>query len=157
MHGLHGVSSLCHIARCQRQLVTMYGFRWVAVMDFFPPFFSLIFLHHFHHPFHLAIWFQSFACLIREAIFHLTLAFVLICLSLSFCHKLLSWPPFFFFFFLSFFLFFSFFLLFCRRHLRSVSFSACLALVLVSKVSAYPSSHFLVDSAWCRIFGDFLS
>ena len=55
--------------------------------------------------------------------------------------------------FLAFFLFF----LFCRKHLRSVSFSACLALVLVFRVSVYPSSHFYLDSAWCRIFGDFLS
>ena len=49
-------------------------------MDFFHPSFSLIFLHHFHHPFHLAIWFQLFACLIRAAIFHLTR----ICVDLSF-------------------------------------------------------------------------
>ena len=35
VHGLR-VSSLCHIARCQRLLVTMYGFDRVGVMDFFP-------------------------------------------------------------------------------------------------------------------------
>ena len=82
VHGLH-VSSLCHIARCQRLLVTMYGFRSGGSNGFFfHPSFSLIFVRHFHHPFHLAIWFQLFACLIRAAIFHLTLAFVLICISL---------------------------------------------------------------------------
>ena len=77
------VSSLCHIARCQRQLVTMYGFRSGGSNGFFPiPLSPWFFLRHFHHHFHLAIWFQLFACLIRAAIFHLTLAFVLICLSL---------------------------------------------------------------------------
>ena len=70
-------------AHCQRLLVTMYGFRSGGSNGFFfHPSFSLIFLRHFHHPFHLANWFQLFACLIRAAIFHLTLAFVLICLSL---------------------------------------------------------------------------
>ena len=88
MHGVR-VSSLCHTARCQRLLVTMYGFRSGGSNGFFfRPSFSLIFLRHFHHPFHLVIWFQLFACLIRAAIFHLTLAYVLICLSLQFCHKL---------------------------------------------------------------------
>ena len=83
VHGLRGVSSLCHIARCQRLLVIMYGFRLGGSNGFFfHPSFSLIFLRHFHHPFHLVIWFQLFACLIRAAIFHLTLAIVLICLSL---------------------------------------------------------------------------
>ena len=100
VHGLR-VSSLCHIARCQRLSVTMYGF-WSGgsnVVVVFHPSFSLIFLRHFHHPFHLAIWFQLFACLIRAAIFHLTLAFVLICLSLQFYHKLLFWPYFILFYF----------------------------------------------------------
>ena len=129
VHGLH-VSSLCHIARYQRQLPCMV-FDWVGVMDFFHPSFSLIFLHHFHHPFHLAIWFQLFACLIRAAIFHLILAFVLIFFlynfATGFCVQLLSW----------FFVF-----VFCRRHLHPVSFSACLALVWVFRVSVYPSSRF---------------
>ena len=81
VHGLR-VSSLCHTARCQKLLVTMYGFQSGGSNGFFfHPSFSLIFLRHFYHPFHLAIWFQLFACLIRAAIFHLTLAFVLICLS----------------------------------------------------------------------------
>ena len=93
----------------------------VGVTDFFHPSFSLIFLRHFHHPFHLAIWFQLFACLIRAAIFHLTLAFVLTCLSSYICHKLLSWP----------FLFLVFCCCFCRRHLRSVYFSACLGFLLL--------------------------
>ena len=53
---------------------------------------------------------------------------------------------------------FSFFLglfvLFCRRHYRSVSFSACLVLVLVFMVSRYPS--FLGRQSEMSIFGDFL-
>ena len=90
--------------------------------------FSLIFLRHFHHPFHLAIWFQLFACLIRAAIFHLTLA----CVVLSFF--IILPQAFMFSFFLGLFFFF-----FCRTHLRSGSFSACLVLVLVFRVSVYPS------------------
>ena len=125
VHGLR-VSSLCHIAHCQRLSVTMYGF-WSGGSNvfcfFFHPSFSLIFLH---HPFHLAIWFQLFACLIRAAIFHLTLAFVLICLSLQFYHKLLFWP----YFILPQAFAFSFFL------------CSSLALVLFFRVSVYPSSHF---------------
>ena len=74
-------------------------------MDFFPSSFSLIFFRPFHHPFHSAIWFQLFACLIRAAIFHLTLAFVLIFFfynfATDFCVQLLSWLFFFFFFFLA--------------------------------------------------------
>ena len=97
-------------------------------MDFFHPSFSLIFLHHFHHPFHLAIWFQLFACLIRAAIFHLTR----ICVDLSFFIILPQAS------------FLAFFLGGGRghRYLRLVSFSACSALVLVFRVSVYPSSHF---------------
>ena len=130
VHGLR-VSSLCHIARCQRQLVTMYGFRSGGSNGFFPPSFSLIFFRPFYHPFHPVIWFQLFACLIRAAIFHLILAFVLIFFlynfATGFCVQLLSW----------FFVF-----VFCRRHLHPVSFSACLALVWVFRVSVYPSSRF---------------
>ena len=109
----------------------------VGVTDFFHPSFSLIFLRHFHHPFHLAIWFQLFACLIRAAIFHLTLAFVLTCLSSYFCHKLLSWP-FLFLFLLLLFLpqAFAFSLFLCLFRFFVV---VCL---LFFRMSAYPSSHF---------------
>ena len=41
--------------------------------------------------------------------------------------------------------FLGFFVFVCRRHLRSVSFSACLALVLVFRVSVYPSMTTSVD------------
>ena len=129
MHGLR-VSSLCHIVRCQRLLVTMYGFRSGGSNGcFFHSSFSLIFLRHFYLPFHLAIWFQLFACLIRAAIFHLTLAFVLICLSLQFYHKLLFWPYFILFYFAA---------GICVQFLSL----PVLALVLVFRVLVYPSSHF---------------
>ena len=130
VHGLR-VSSLCHIARCQT--VTMYNFLLGVSNGFFsiplsPWSFFIIFTI-------LSIWpfgfNQLFACLIRAAIFHLTLAFVLIFFLFNFATG-------FFFQFLSWLLFF----FFCHRHLRSVSLSACLTLVLVFRVSVYPSSHF---------------
>ena len=116
-----------------------------AVRIFFHPSFSLVFRCHFHHPFRLVIWFQLFACLIRAAIFSFNSH---ICVDLSFV--IILPQAFVFSFFLSLFLFlflslflFSFFLLlFFRRHLRSVFFSACLALVLDFRVSVYPSSNF---------------
>ena len=59
---------------------------------------------------------RTFVCLSWFVLFHL---------SLKLCHRLFV---------------FNFFLgLFCHRYLRSVSFSACLALVLVFRVSVYPS------------------
>ena len=53
------------------QIVTLFSIGWVFFL-----------LCHFHHPFCLAIWFHLFACLIRAAIFRLTLAIVLFRLSL---------------------------------------------------------------------------
>ena len=120
------VPSLCHIARCQRQLVTRYGFRSGGSNGFFPALILLDLSLSFSPSFssgHLVL----IACLIRAAIFHLPLAFVLSCF-------IILPQPFVFSFFLG--------LFFCHRHLRSISFSPCLALVLVFKVSVYPSSHF---------------
>ena len=126
VHGLR-VSSLNHIARCQRQLPCTV-FDQVGVMDFFPSSFSLIFFRPFHHPFHPSIWFQLFACLIRAAIFHLTLAFVLLFFLYNFatglCVQLLSWL------FCCCFCF-----VFLPQAFAFSFFSACLALVLVFSVS----------------------
>ena len=124
VHGLR-VSSLCHIARCQRQLPCTI-FDRVGVINFLsiplsPWSFFVLFTILSIWP---LIWFELFACLIWAAIFHLTLAFVLFRLYLQFCHRLLCSP--------------SFLAFFCRRHLPSVFlclFSTC----LVFRVSVYPS------------------
>ena len=130
VHGLR-VSSLCHIARCQRQLVTTVGFRSGGSSGF-----SLLDLSSPFSPSFPSGYQFGFNCLlIGAAIFHVTLAFVLFRLSLYFCHKILCSAS-----------FWGFGVLFCRRHLRSVSFSACLALVLVFRVSAYPS---FLGRQWC--------
>ena len=129
--------SLCHIARCQGQLVTMYGFRSGGSNGF-----SSIPLspYHFHHPFYLALSLVLIVCLPDWGciLSHLCCFVFLYIFATSFCVQLLL------FFFFLFFFFFSFF--FCRMHLRSVSFSACLALVLVFRVSAYPS---FLGRQWC--------
>jgi len=118
-------------------------------MDFFPSSFSLIFFRPFHHPFHPSIWFQLFACLIRAAIFHLTLAFVLLFFLYNFatglCVQLLSWL---------------FCCCFCFVFLPQVFafsfFSACLALVLVFSVSLPLESfsgrqHMMSDFRWFSV------
>ena len=115
VHGLRGVSSLCHIACCQGQSVTVYGFRSLEVVDFLPsPFllyiassFSLSFLfghlisfvrlpdYGSHFSFNIGIVFNTFFIILPQA--------------------------FVFSFFLS--------LPFCHRHLYSIYFSATLKLV----------------------------
>ena len=98
------VSSLCHVARCQGQLVTMYGFHRVGVVDFLPSLF-LLYLSSSFSPSFPPGQLVSFVCLPD---FSLTLA---ICAVSSFFIDL---PQAFVF---------SFFLgLFCHCHLSLVSF-----------------------------------
>ena len=86
----------------------------------------------------LSVWFQLFACLIGAAFSRIcVVSCFFIFLPQAFVYS---------FFFFSFSLSLFFFFFFCRRHLRSVSFSACLALVLVFRVSAYPS---FLGRQWC--------
>ena len=135
-----------HAVRDCQLLCTV--FNRVGVIDFFPSLFLLDFSSSFSPSFpsgHLV----SIVCLPDQGS-HFSFN-SRICVDLSFVIIL---PQAFVF---SFFLGLLFLIFLCRRHFISVSFSVCLALVLVFRVSVYPSSHFQVDSAWCRIFGDFLS
>ena len=93
-------------------------------MDFFPSLFLLDLSLSFSPSFPSGHLVSIVCLLIRAAIFHLTLAYFV---DLSF---VIIFPQAFVFsFFLGLFIIIIIILfIFCRRHLRSVSFSACLAL-----------------------------